>query len=319
MTELLAEPDEFAWLISGLLAEPTYGQIAGEMKALKTYLAAMVQIGLAAGVPILDRFKPTTARPVVAYVGEGSRRPYVRRLRRIASAMGVNLADIPLYLITDVAPINSVPFSASLCRDLRELEPGLVFIDPYYAYHGTGTKASDLHQEGALLSGLSARCLEAGASLMVVNHLNQTGSGLDLKRITMAGSGEWVDTWMLVAHREALDVEAGAFKLRLQIGSRQWGGSYWDLDLTVGRFDPETGSHDGEITWQIHPATSGSPKPSQNDRDSETALRILSVLTDTSGVTKTEIRKAVGGNADPPGDTLGLAEGRGFWDAAVAR
>jgi hypothetical protein len=298
MDELLAEPDEFTWLVTGMLASPTYGQVAGEQKSLKTYLAAMVQVGLAAGVPILGRFQPPHASPVVAYVGEGGRRPYMRRLRRIASAMGVNLADIPLYIVPEVRPIDTDGFKLSLQRDLDELEPGLVFLDPLYAYHGSRTKASDLHQEGALLSGLSGRCLAGGASLMVVNHMNQTGTGMDLKRITMAGSGEWVDSWMLVAHRETPDLENGAFQLRLEIGSRQWGGTRWDLDLTIGRFDDDTGTHDGDIEWDIQPATGGPGKPTGDDRDADTAAAITATLVDRPGITKTDVKQLVGGNAE---------------------
>lgn len=114
MAELLDEPDEFTWLIQGLLADPTYGQVAGEMKSLKTYLAAMIQVGLAAGRPILGRFTPPAPRPVLAYIGEGGRRPYTRRLRRIAAAMGVDLASIPLHISTDVAPIQSETFACSI-------------------------------------------------------------------------------------------------------------------------------------------------------------------------------------------------------------
>lgn len=294
MAELLAELDSFSWLIQGLLAEPTYGQIAGEMKTLKTYVSAMIQIGLAAGVPILDRFIPPEPRPVLAYVGEGGRRPYRRRLCRVAESMGVSLLDIPLFVSTDVAPIQSPMFAESLARDLAEVGPALVSLDPFYAYHGTASKASDLHQEGALLSGLSARCLDAGASLMVVNHMNQSGAGMDLKRITMAGSGEWVDTWMLIAHRQGqpADVDAGRFALRLEVGSRQWGGTRWDLDLNIGRFDPDAGAHDGPITWNIHPAATGGSGPA-DDRHSKTRQAILDVLSDRPGITRTDIRELV--------------------------
>jgi hypothetical protein len=297
MPEVLAEPDDFEWLVEGLLCYPTYGQVAGEMKSLKSYLAAMIQVGVASGVPILGQFASRSARPVVAYVGEGGRRPYARRLRRIAAAMGVSLSDIPLYLVTDVLPIDTDGFKMSLQRDLDELKPGLVTLDPLYAYHGARTKASDLHQEGALLSSLSTRCLSGGASLLVVNHMNQTGSGMGLKRITMAGSGEWVDSWLLVAHREPADVEGGDFRLRLEIGSRQWGGTSWDLDLSIGTFDVETGQHDGDICWDLRRA-SGQPQSAATDKDSDTRLAILSTLSDRPGATKTDIFQVVKGNRD---------------------
>ncbi len=302
MKELLAEPDDFTWLIRGLLADPTHGQIAGELKTLKTYLVAMIQVGLAAGKPTLDRFRPVAGRPVLAYVGEGGRKPYMRRLKRIAVAMAVNnLADIPLELVFDVAPIQSPIFIDSLDLNLAELEPALVCIDPYYAYHGTVTRAADLHQEGALLSGLSAPLHQRRASLLVVNHMNQTGSGVNLRRITMAGSGEWVDSWALLAHREAPNVDAGTFKLRLEIGSRQWGGTTWDLDLGIGHFDQERGTHDGPIRWDLRPATGVAIEATEKTttHDDKLRARILDVITDMPWeLTKTDILDRAGGNRE---------------------
>ena len=224
MNELLGEPDDFAWLIRGLLATPTYGQIAGELKTFKSYFAGFIGVGLAAGVPIFGRFTPPEARPVLAYVGEGGRLPWTRRIRRICQAMGVAPADLDLHSSFDTAPLASTVFQESLARDLVEIKPALVLPDPLYTFHGTDTKASDLHQEGALLNRLSAPCMDAGASMVVVNHFNQTGSGNGLKRITQAGSGEWADSWMLLAHRADADVPNGRFQLKLDIGSRQWGG-----------------------------------------------------------------------------------------------
>ena len=54
--------------------------------------------------------------------------------------MNVNLAEIPLYPSFDVAPIASDVFKESLNRDLHDLQPGLIAIDPYYA-PGVGTSA----------------------------------------------------------------------------------------------------------------------------------------------------------------------------------
>ena len=186
----------------------------------------------------------------------------------------------------------------SLQRDLDDLEPGLIVIDPLYSFHGARTKASDLHQEGALLSGLSSRCVAAGAGLLIVNHYNQTGAGSGLKRITMAGSGEWVDSWVLVAHREAGDVEGGNFKLRMEIGSRQWGGTVWDLDLSVGRFNVETGTHDGDISWDLRRASTAAQKAPGDDKDADARLAIIGVLADKPGATRTDCFALVKGNRE---------------------
>ena len=298
MAELLSEPDDFEWLVRGLLAQPTYGQIAGEMKTLKSYVLGFITVGLAAGVPIFDRFAPAGARPVMAYVGEGGRKLWTRRMRRICQAMDVNLSDLDLHPTFDVAPIPSFRFQESLRRDLDEIKPALVTLDPLYTYHGTATKASDLHQEGALLNMLSTPCVDAGSSLLAVNHMNQTGSGMSLKRITMAGSGEWADTWVLLAHREQPDVENGKFRLTLEIGSRQWGGTSWDLDLNIGRFDIDTGSHDGQISWDINraSATNSSGRGTSRDR---ARRAIIDTLADMPWqLTKTKIKDYVGGSKD---------------------
>ena len=251
MPELLAEPDDFEWLIRGLLAHPTYGQIAGEMKTLKSHgarlhhgrpgvgradLRTRSTRGSAAGPGLRGRGWPRTVDPAhPAHLRGDGRQP----------------GDLDLHPCFDVAPIASLVFQESLRRDLDELTRRSSRLDPLYTYHGTDDTASDLHQEGALLNQLSTPCIDAGASLLVVNHFNQTGGGSSLKRITMAGSGEWADSWVLLEHREKPDVAAGMFTLTLEIGSRQWGGSTWELDLDIGRFDEETGTHDGEITWDL--------------------------------------------------------------------
>lgn len=285
-SELVLMDRTFRWLVRRLLVEPTYGQIAGELKSLKTYFNLMVVCGVASGSPILDIFTPERAAPVLMYVGEGGRVPITRRLERVAEAMGLDLGSLPIEVSFDVAPVQSPVFVESLDRDLREVQPGLVSIDPLYAYHGTQTKASDLHAEGALLSGLSSRVGEGGASLLVVNHFNQTGVGGGLKRITMAGSGEWVDSWLLLSHRSPPNVAAGEFQLLLEVGSRQWGGTSWDVDLNIGRFDADSGVHDGVVQWTVRRHEGGT-----SDRSA-----VVDLVAQRPGeMVKEELAKALGG------------------------
>src|SRR5262249_35587451 len=160
------------------------------MKTLKTYIALLLLMAIATGRPLFDRFEVEQAGPVLVYVGEGGRIPYTRRLVRVAEAIGVDPKSAELYPTFDVAPVDSPRFRRSLERDIADIEPALIVIDPLYAYHGTSTNAANLHEEGALLTNLSAPCAESGTALMVVNHFNQTGTGRGLKRITQAGSGE---------------------------------------------------------------------------------------------------------------------------------
>ncbi len=288
--DLLAMPRSFRWLIRGLLADPTYGTLGGGAKVLKTYVAMSVMLAQASGVSLFGRFPVDRAAPVLAYVGEGGRVPWTNRLERVADAMGVDLAALPLHVSFGIAPIDSGLFVASLTRDLADLTPDLFVLDPMYAYHGAKVNPSNLHEAGALLTSLSSRVLDADASLLVVNHFNQTGSGHGLQRITQAGGAEWSDSWILLSHREKPDVAAGDFRLLVEVGSRQWGGNSWALDMHLGRFDPEAGQHLGAITWEF------APWGDDDGHDIDTrAAAILQAASD-GDYTMTEILRSVGGH-----------------------
>jgi hypothetical protein len=289
MSELLAADRTFRWTVRGMLVHPTYGMLGGEKKSFKTYVGTMIDIGIATGIPILGRFSIDRPGPVVVYMGEGGRVPYTRRLERIAAAMGVTLDDAPLNLSFDTAGIGSVRFGDSLRRDLDQIEPVLVHIDPLYSYHPEKVNASNLFEEGAMLANLSSMCLANDASCILTTHFNKTGSGAGLDRLTQAGGQEWSDTWFLLAHRGKADVARGLFKLTLEIGSRQWGGSTWNLDLDVGRFDEDLGEFDGSITWDLHRA--GATPDSVLDRV------VALVLSNPGMFTREEIGKKIGGNA----------------------
>lgn len=258
MRELLAQDLTYSWLVKRVLVDPTYGMIAGELKTLKSYVGGLLDVSVASGVPLFGEFAVDKPGTVLTFVGEGGLKPWTRRTGRMAEAVGVDAEDLPIIPTFDVGAIDSERFRGSLLDQLDQHRPVLVHLDPYYAYHGAQVDYRNLHAEGDLLASLSATCAEVGATLLVNNHFNQTGSGQGLKRITGAGSGEWADSWVMLSHREPPDVAGGRFWLRMEIGSRQWGGNAWNLDLTIGRFDPDTGTHDGPITWNLTEADTGS-------------------------------------------------------------
>lgn len=287
--ELLDADRSFRWLVRGMLVHPTYGMLAGERKTLKSYLSTFINVAVASGCPLFGHFAVDMPAPVVAYVGEGGRVPYTRRLERVAAAMGVDLRHLPLFSSFDVAPTTSEIFRETLVRDLTERKPGLVTLDPLYAFHGPATNAANLFEEGALLSALSAPCVDAGASLQVLSHFNKTGTGRGLDRITQAGGQEWSDSWILLSHRADPDVAGGRFRLLLEIGSRQWGGTEWDLDLNVGRFDVEVGEFDGDITWELRRSSGASADSAEK--------RLLALVAERPGeLTKEELARVAGGN-----------------------
>lgn len=292
MADLLDTDLTLNWMVRGLLCHPTYGQVAGELKTLKSHLASILAVSVASGRPYLGRFAIDQAQPVTLLVGEGGRIPFVRRLHAITTAMGIDDPhDLPLRAVFEVAPIGSDRFRATIDD---ELDKGarLIVVDPLYAYHGTTVNSANLHEEGSLLTSISSPCVEAEASLLVVNHFNQTGTGSGLKRITQAGSGEWVDSWLLTRHRQDPDVANGDFKLELSVGSRQWGGSTWDVDLHLGRLDPTTGHHHGDITWNTRPTDTTAKV---TEAVAEATERITSTVREHPGLSKEKVAKAAGG------------------------
>ncbi|MCZ7529735.1 MAG: helicase RepA family protein [Acidimicrobiia bacterium] len=262
--ELLAEDLTIHWHARGLLARPTYGMLAGEMKTLKSHVATFIAMHVASGQPIFDHFAVDEPAPVLFYVGEGGRIPFTRRIARIAHATNIDPAELPLHISFDTAPVTDPRFTDSLKRDLDEHQPALVLLDPFYAFHGTNSSGSSLFEEGALLTDVQQQAAHGNASLLIINHFNQTGSG-DASNASSWQAAANGSTAGPSSHTcETPDVDAGHFQLLLDIGSRQWGGTQWDLNLNLGHFDPELGNHDGPITWTstaTNPTTPTPPAP----------------------------------------------------------
>lgn len=284
--DLVADVEPLGWLVEDVIAHVTHGMIAGEKKTFKTWLALHLAIAVASGEAFLGRFKVPVPMPVVYFVGEGGRGPTQRRLSVLKRRMGV-VRDLPLHLCFNVAPVSGQRFREAFDRSL-DLHPGLVIVDPWYAYHGASTNASNLFEEGGLLTGLSAPAAEAGTSLFIVNHFNKTGGGRSLDRITQSGSAEWVDSWMLLSHRGP-SADGDTYPLALDIGSRQWGEAEWDLDLKLT---------ERRVDWQIweRDNTTG-PERIEN--------RIKKVLSEHPfEYTKSQLKAEVVGNGDAISDTL---------------
>jgi hypothetical protein len=261
IAELMAEPDQMSWTHKGWWAHPSYGMQAGAEKTLKSWLDLIETVSLAAGLPLFGRFECVSPGPVLVFSGEGSRRLYMRRARHVARSLGLSdeqIAALPITVIDQVRPILSRAFQQTLAGELdrgfgTEHVPYVkVTLDPLYSYHGSQANAGNLHEVAEILNALSEPVMNAGASLKVVNHFNKQGADrLSLASITQAGSREWVDSWVLVAKRKGGDPSANDFRLRLRVGSRQWGERDWDLDLKLGAFNEDTFAYEGTASWSI--------------------------------------------------------------------
>lgn len=301
VAELLAEDRSYEWDVVGMLTRGTYGVDAGELKTLKSYFGLARDVALAAGVPVLGRWPVPERRRVLVFVAEGGRKAYTNRLERMAAAYGIAPSSLDgwLVVIDDVAPFSSPEFRDGMTSNLRNFAPGLVHLDPQYPFEPPEVDTHRYGQVGKMLTATHRLVAEHGATFWVTTHMNQTGNGFDLKRISGAGHGEWADSWVLLRHRAQADVDAGRFRLGLALGSRQWGGTDWNLDLNIGRFLPDLGLHDGPITWHVAPAA-GPGSGTSGDLVADVKVEVLAVgrkarkpLTRQSWVTRVERRRAL--------------------------
>lgn len=252
MRDLMASDLTLNWLVRNVLVTPTYGQVAGEKKTLKTYLTQYLALAVASGQPFLGQFPIEKQGNVVMFVGEGGRIPWTRRMPRIAKSVGIDdLRGVPIYSVFQTAPLLSPAFKATIEKAISRLNPVLTIIDPLYAYHGSETNSANIHEEGALLTAVAAPFVDAGSNLLIVNHFKKGSESRGLNRITMAGSGEWVDSWMFTEEREPANLNTGDFYINVEFGSRQWGGSRWEIDFNVGVQNPMGEESDSPIQFEI--------------------------------------------------------------------
>lgn len=247
-------PQPLPWLVRGLLPAETHGEIGGAQKSLKSYIGTTIGVGIALGRPVLGRFEVPERRKVSLIVGEGGERMLLARLHRICRAYGAKWSDLVPWLryTTVSAPITSPTFAQRVADEVDAFDPGYVNLDPWYVYGGGDVNASQLGEIGERLETVR-RTAGIGRVLLINHHLNQTGTGTGIVKLAGAGHAEWVDSWLLLNHRTPPNVEAGRFRLDLEVGSRQWGGAAYELDYDIGHFDTEHGMHDGDIRWRITP------------------------------------------------------------------
>lgn len=297
-------PIEFS--VIGMWPLPTYGVTAGTQKSLKSTLATGRAVALAAGVSVFNHFTVPHPRPVLYLVGEGGRSPWLRSVKRWQEFYRVEREALRLFrYTTNTAPLNSDVFLTSVLDAMERLEklagtPGVVVLDPKYAYQAHDVDTRMLGEQGAALAGISGPIVETGWTLDVIDHFNKTGKDVGLARITGAGMAEWADSWTLVAHRLAPDVMGGHFWLNVSLGSRQWGGMEWEFDIDIGTFNLETAEHEGSLDIRIRPAETGPVATAEGREESRVTglgLRIVELLRDAGmPLPRTTIKKEVKGD-----------------------
>lgn len=274
--ELAAPVPPMRWLVKGVWPEASYGVLAGEKKTLKTYTGLMLALAVASGEPFLGEFVVPQPQPVLMYLGEGGQLPTMRRVQRLAESMRIDLASLPLRLVFDAGDITGEEFLTAFERKVQEASPGLVIVDPLYAFHPAGVEAQNLYDRGAMLAAIQ-RMLPPGAAFILADHFRKTGGkDLDLDSIAQSGVAQWADSWILQNHASSPRVDDGEFSIGMQFGSRQWGGQQYVAEWSLGQFDAEAGEHQGDL--QVVVQAVGWGEKAQSYRTDTTEAAILALL-----------------------------------------
>lgn len=306
-------PPQF--MVRGILVRDTFGVVAGPKKSLKTHENHALALAVATGQPLYnhDQFSVSRSGRVLYIVGEGGQADIQRKLQRMCRTYGVDPNDVardpqfPLKVAFGAAPMGDARFNGELKGMLDDAQPDLVLIESFYNFHPEGVEAGNLYQRGQAIDGfhklVRSEC-EGATSLMTDHYRSTAGKGNDLDMISMAGQAEVADSWITRHPYADADVDAGEFHLRVAYGSRQWGGREYDIDWHLGRFNEDTGSHEGtdgddRITWTIAPSGEGTATDKKGGGArglSESALidtELLRRIANHSGVSKDECCRAV--------------------------
>ena len=183
-----APPPKF--LARPVWVEDAYGVIGAEDKAGKSWAALDLAVAVAAGTKWLDQYQCETPGPVLMFLGEGSDRKTIRRLRAVCEFHDTTLENLELRVCHRAPNLTRAEHIEAIDHEIRTNTPRLVILDPLYLSLGS-TNSGILSEMGNVLGPIQHTCQRASAALVIVHHWNKTGTGNDRKRFTGSGTAEW--------------------------------------------------------------------------------------------------------------------------------
>jgi AAA domain/Domain of unknown function (DUF3854) len=243
------------WLIREVLTDSAFGVVGGAEKTLKSWIMIAITVALTSGRPLFcnERFTVTRRRRVVVLTGEGSVDLFLDRIMHLSQICGINYeTDVEPYVhVTDkVKTTSSREFRTGLSWVLRDNDPGLVVLDPAYAYVAADDSPGNVFHMGQLLDDLRELC--GSRAVLIGHHFTKAGADeLSLSSLSQAGFREIFDHWILVAHAEDPDLVAQRFKLRARVGGRRGFGFDATFAVDLGPLDLDTLRHVGVPSWGV--------------------------------------------------------------------
>jgi hypothetical protein len=206
----LDEPDPTRrWLIETLWPRAGVGIIGGAPKCGKSWLGLDLAVSVASGTPCLDTFPVAASGGVLLYMAEDAACVVKQRLAGICSHRGLDLAALPIGVITAPSVRLDLPRDQHrLHETVRRHAPRLLLLDPFVRLHRVNeNQAADV---SAVLGYLRELQRAHDLALVVVHHARKNGGPAGGQ--SLRGSGDffaWVDTALsLRRHRQHLLLSA---------------------------------------------------------------------------------------------------------------
>ena len=204
--DIVETQDGPRWLVEPLWARSGVGILGGAPKCCKSWLALEMALAVASATPCLGAFDVHDPGTVLVYMAEDAAPVVKARLSGICRHRGLDLAELPVHLITAPAlrldrPDDQVRLRAAIAK----YAPRLLVLDPFVRLHRIDE--NDAGQVSALLGYLREVQRALDVAVVVVHHARKNGAGTQAGQ-SLRGSGDffaWADSLLyLRRHRGRL-------------------------------------------------------------------------------------------------------------------
>lgn len=194
------------WLVTSLWSRAGVGILGGAPKCCKSWLALEIALAVASGANCLGNFEVGDVGGVLLYMAEDSAPVVKTRLAGICRHRGLDLAALPVDLITAPAlRLDRAHDQARLRDAIAKYAPRLLVLDPFVRLHRIDE--NDAGQVSALLGYLRELQRAYDVAVLVVHHARKNGVAGQAGQ-SLRGSGDffaWADSLLYVRrHRGQL-------------------------------------------------------------------------------------------------------------------
>lgn len=178
------------WLVHTLWARAAVGVLGGAPKCCKSWLALDLAVSVASGTACLGAFHVDDAGPVLLYMAEDAAPVVKARLTGICRARQLDLADVPIHVITaPVLRLDRGRDQARLRDAVRRYVPRLLVLDPFVRLRRIDE--NDAGEVSALLGFLRTLQRQHDVAVLVVHHARKNGGAGAQAGQSLRGSGDF--------------------------------------------------------------------------------------------------------------------------------